>query len=72
MPIVNYRMVSGSTLREIHDQVVQLERQGYRPFGQQYKTIASGSGKPGGNQFRQAMIRTERDSESVNEIGRAG
>ncbi len=71
MPVVQYKLVSGRTLREVHEEVVRLEQEGFRTFGQRYKTISLGSGKPGGNQFHQAMLRREKDPESVNEFGLA-
>ncbi len=68
MPVVQYKLVSGRTLRELHDKVVQLETEGFRPFGLRYKTISLGSGKPGGNQFHQAMLRTEKEPASAHEF----
>lgn len=71
MPVVQYKLVSGRTLGELREAVVRLEQEGFRTFGQRYKTISAAQGKPGGNQFHQAMLRTEIALESAHELGTA-
>ena len=70
MPSAHYQLVSGRSLREVREHAARLEKEGYRPFGRAYKTIAAPDGKLDGNRFFQAMLKEER-LESESEVSQS-
>ena len=68
MPSAHYQLISGRSLREVREQVIRLEKEGFRPFGREYKKIAAPDGKLDGNRFFQAMLKEDR-LESDSKVG---